>query len=240
MNGNSERGRDGEETNDKLRRERVAERAAARRERLGYDLDSPAEWDSPPGAWYEAGEVTPSAVSAAAEGAGGMWRFDVETFTSRSVGISYSSGDVWLAVDAGEGEVRVGAGGELSGTEARELGAILFATAEGGNIAEREGVFPAFTPGSASVSGEAPAVNWTVEGVDADTTLSVALDDGEIRLAVEAVAPKAKARLVVEFSREQAAEFAAAIYQAGEDTEALAELDDADTDTDTDAAKGGA
>jgi len=235
MNGNSERGRDGEETNDQQGRERVADRAAARRKRMGYDKHT-TEGETSPGAWFDAGDVTPSGLSASAHGAGGVWRFDANTFRSRSVGIFYKSTEVYLATDGRQGETRAGSGVSLPPAEARELGRELFDATERGKEAAGEGVSATLPPGSASVSGRAPGLSWAVEGDDTDTTLSVALDGDEVRLSVEAVNANAEAGLVVALSLAEVEELGAAIYQAGEDAEVLAELDDVDGN----AAEGGA
>jgi len=234
MNGNSERGRDGEETNDQQGRERVADRAAARRERMGYDKHTTE--GTRPGAWYDAGDVTPSGLSASGHGAGGAWRFDANTFRSRSVGITYKSTEVYLAADGRQGELRVGCGVSLSPPAARELGASLFDAPDRDKAAAGEGVLPALPLGSASVSGRASGLSWTVEGDDTDTPLSVVLDGDEVRLSVEAVGANAEAGLVVALSLAEAEELGGAIYQAGEDAEVLAELGDVDGN----AAEGGA
>lgn len=225
MNGNNGKGCDGEEANDHQRRDTVDERAAARRDRLGYDLDSVADWDTPGGAWYDAGDVKPSGLSAAAWGSGSVWEFDADTFASRSVGVRYSSTEVYLPVEGRDGQLRAGLGCELRPAVARDLGEALFDAANQGNTAAGSGVSATFTPGSTSVNGGAPGLTWDVEGDDTDTTVSVACDGSRVRLDVEAAAGKAEARLVADLTPAEAEELGAAIYQAGEDSAKLTELD---------------
>lgn len=203
---------DGEGSTD-TEQQTVAEAAAVRRERQGYSLDDGSEWEIAKHALYDAGELTPTAVTASGRDNVVDWEIEADRLVSRQVAVNSTADYVSVSVDASGGGVRTGCYINLTRQKARSLGELLF------NDPAKPQVF---CPHEYSLSVEGSLFRWQL---DRDRFEPSVLVDGGDKTTVrfDARSDDGSQELFVTLTEQEANVLGAAIYQAAEDSEVIAE-----------------